>query len=445
MSLGRYLEASIMHPILKELYEEKSLPLFISKKTSFFKNIKYEIVERKGVGHPDSLCDGISEAVCHRLCKYYLKKYGFVLPHHLNKVMIIGGGATPTFGGGKVNNPMKVFLGGSAVDKIIDRNGNYYDENIFEIAKESASKYMESILPFLSINEHVRFENYIKGIKRAKVRGKPFDLRKIDKNLKFSTISEDTTICVGYAPFSPTEKLTLEIEQHLNSKEFKRTYPEIGTEIKIMSARIIDDLYIIAVCGMISSLIKNKNHYKEMKELVKEEIHNIVQKYDFSDVNIEINVNDKINYKLSLTTRVGLWGGGGKPYLLVTGTHAERGKGQTGRGNRVHGLITPMRPMSIEAAAGKPPWHPGKLYGLMAFDIANKLLSISGLEETEVYILSQGGKSLTQPKGITVFYSGNEDISEVKDDIYDLIEKEFEFNPIYEKIESMINHPPKVF
>src|SRR5690606_40191772 len=59
-------------------------------------------------------------------------------------------------------------------------------------------------------------------------------------------------------------------------------------------------------------------------------------------------------------------------YLTVTGTSAESGDyGQVGRGNRANGLITPHRPMSLEAVAGKNPvTHVGKLYNLLASRIA---------------------------------------------------------------------------
>jgi S-adenosylmethionine synthetase len=40
---------------------------------------------------------------------------------------------------------------------------------------------------------------------------------------------------------------------------------------------------------------------------------------------------------------------------------------QFGRGNRINGLITPCRPMRLEAAAGKiPVTHVGKIYNVMA-------------------------------------------------------------------------------
>ncbi len=46
-------------------------------------------------------------------------------------------------------------------------------------------------------------------------------------------------------------------------------------------------------------------------------------------------------------------------FLTVTGTSAEMGDdGSVGRGNRCNGLITPNRPMSMEATSGKNPIDP---------------------------------------------------------------------------------------
>jgi S-adenosylmethionine synthetase len=45
-----------------------------------------ELVERKGLGHSDSLCDAIMEAISVALCRTYLDAIGQVL-HHNIKVM----------------------------------------------------------------------------------------------------------------------------------------------------------------------------------------------------------------------------------------------------------------------------------------------------------------------------------------------------------------------
>ncbi|MFB6077164.1 MAG: methionine adenosyltransferase, partial [Candidatus Nanohaloarchaea archaeon] len=58
---------------------------------------RIELVERKGIGHPDSLADGISEAVSRALCEEYREKFGAIAHHNTDEVQIIGGEAAPAF------------------------------------------------------------------------------------------------------------------------------------------------------------------------------------------------------------------------------------------------------------------------------------------------------------------------------------------------------------
>jgi S-adenosylmethionine synthetase len=72
--------------------------------------------------------------------------------------------------------------------------------------------------------------------------------------------------------------------------------------------------------------------------------------------------------------------------------------GETGRGNRANGLITPSRPMSLEAAAGKNPVnHTGKIYNVLAANIAAKASKLKGIEEVYVKIVSQIGRAIDDP------------------------------------------------
>ncbi len=88
-------------------------------------------------------------------------------------------------------------------------------------------------------------------------------------------------------------------------------------------------------------------------------------------------------------------------YLTVTGLSAEHGDdGQVGRGNRVNGLITPYRPMSLEAAAGKnPASHVGKLYNVLAHQLAARIAAdVDGVAQVVVRFLSAIGRPIDQPQ-----------------------------------------------
>ena len=47
-----------------------------------------EIVERKGLGHPDTLCDALAEEVSLALSRFYRERFGFVLHHNVDKKQI---------------------------------------------------------------------------------------------------------------------------------------------------------------------------------------------------------------------------------------------------------------------------------------------------------------------------------------------------------------------
>ena len=65
-----------------------------------------ELVERKGIGHPDSLCDGVAEAVSRRLSRFSRDEFDRVLRYHTDKVYLGAGRAAPAFGGGEVVDPL---------------------------------------------------------------------------------------------------------------------------------------------------------------------------------------------------------------------------------------------------------------------------------------------------------------------------------------------------
>jgi S-adenosylmethionine synthetase len=71
-----------------------------------------EFVERKGVGHPDSVADGLAESVSKALCRMYLERYGRILHHNTDETQIVGGQSAPKFGGGSILEPTYILLVG---------------------------------------------------------------------------------------------------------------------------------------------------------------------------------------------------------------------------------------------------------------------------------------------------------------------------------------------
>src|SRR6516225_3542730 len=80
-----------------------------------------EVVERKGLGHPDTICDALAEALSRNLCRAYRERFGHVLHHNVDKALLCGGRAAPAFRGGVVLAPITVYLAGRAATEIGDQ------------------------------------------------------------------------------------------------------------------------------------------------------------------------------------------------------------------------------------------------------------------------------------------------------------------------------------
>ncbi|WP_456455854.1 methionine adenosyltransferase [Thermovibrio sp.] len=339
-----------------------------------------EIVERKGLGHPDTICDALAEKLSAELCKFYYEKFGFVLHHNVDKNLLVGGSALPKFGGGEVTEPIEIFLSGRAIKEY-----KGVKIPVDEIAVESAKEWLRNNIHAIDPDKHVKIHTYIRP---GSVDLVDIYMRQLKEGVP---LSNDTSFGVGYAPFDDVESVVYNIEKRLNSKETKKENPEIGEDVKVMGVRVGDRIKITIACAFVDKFVKDVKDYIEKREKVKEIAYSVAKEYTKREVEIEINTGDDLE--------------SGNVYITVTGTSAEAGDdGEVGRGNRVNGLITPYRPMSLEAAAGKNPiTHVGKLYNITSNQIADKVVkSIPEVEEAYVYMVSQIGKPINEPLAVDV-------------------------------------------
>ncbi|MEM2534312.1 MAG: methionine adenosyltransferase [Candidatus Nezhaarchaeales archaeon] len=335
-----------------------------------------EIVERKGKGHPDTLADSLSEAVCRELCKYYLENYGTILHHNVDKALVVGGRANPRYGGGVLCEPIYIAVAGRAVTHVM--KGNSIEMvPIGSIALKAMKERIKQTFRHLDPDIHIILD--------YKIKQGSVDLVKVFELGGSVPLANDTSFGVGYAPLTDTEKLVLEVEKTLNSPDYKKKNPAVGEDIKVLALRRGRKVDLTIACAMISFYIKSLDDYLKVKEEVKEDTLKIASKYDV-DVDVKVNVADKPELGLI--------------YLTVTGTSAEAGDdGNTGRGNRANGLITPNRYMSLEAVAGKNPVsHVGKIYNIVSTNIASKIYrETRKVKEVYVYMLSRIGHPINKP------------------------------------------------
>ena len=339
-----------------------------------------EFVERKGKGHPDFIADSIAEISSIGLSKYYLEHYGRILHHNVDKVLVVGGQAAPRFGGGEVLQPIYILISGRATTDVKLENETIENIPIGPILLGEAKKWIMENFRFLNPEKHVIID--------YKVGKGSADLVHVFEREKEFPHANDTSLGVGYAPLTETEKLVLKVEEVLNSEDVKKQYPAIGEDIKVMAVRQNNKIDLTVAAAIISKFIHNIDEYIAVKEEVEEIVHKVAEKITDKEVKVYVNTAD--NESTGKEESI---------YLVVTGTSAEHGDdGQTGRGNRANGLITPMRPMSLEATAGKNPVnHVGKLYNVIANLAAKKIAKIEGVKEAYVILLSQIGKPINEP------------------------------------------------
>jgi S-adenosylmethionine synthetase len=368
---------------------------------------KLEIVERKGLGHPDFICDSIMDRISVKLSQEYLKKAGAILHHNIDKSLLAAGEAEPKFGGGKIKKPMLLVIGDRATVNI---NGETIP--VEDIAIKTAKEWLENCLRFVDVKEHVRFQVELKP-------GHP-ELMDIFKRRGKVLGANDTSAAVGYAPMTCTEKAVLNTEKYLNSPEFKKRFPESGEDIKIMGFRKNNELHLTVGIALVDRYVKSESNYFKKKAVLHQEIVDFVEeKYDFDKVTVGLNTLD--------VKGRGIQG----VYVTVLGTSAEASdSGQVGRGNRTNGIIPLNRPYCSEAAAGKNPVsHVGKIYNTLTHKIAGEVYkNVSGLEEVYIWLLSQIGDPIDQPAiaAAQVVMKGPNSFDSVKKEIEEVVNCELE-------------------
>lgn len=336
-----------------------------------------EIVERKGLGHPDTICDLLVDHLSIRLSQIYKKEFGTIPHFNIDKALLAAGSAENRFGGGKIITPMRFYIGDRATDKVGRKK-----INLEKIIKDEIYKFLAKKFRFLNRKNFVVYNEIKPGSS---------SLQDIFKRRSSLLPANDTSALVGYAPMTTLEKVVFKTENFLNSSIFKKRHPEVGEDIKIMGRREGKKYYLTVAVAFVDRFIKNEDDYFNKKEVVVKEINQFIAK------------NFKIKPEIAVNTLDRRGAGVDGCYLTVAGTSADSGdSGQVGRGNRANGLIPLNRVAGSEAAAGKNcVSHVGKIYNLLAFKLAEEIYQATGKKST-VWLVSQIGKPVDQPALISV-------------------------------------------
>jgi S-adenosylmethionine synthetase len=343
-----------------------------------------EFVERKGTGHPDTICDHLAEELARELASEYLAHTGAVQHFNVDKAILAAGSVSVDVGGGEHLRPSRLVLVGKA-DSLQE-----WRPDPEEIAVRYKAKLME-LLPDAT-DEAFNVEIWLN--QSAADLAAVVTTRRNDVPL-----ANDTSFAAVSSPRSAVERTVHEVERHLNSDAFRSGLP-IGRDIKVMGARVDGSSHVTVACPVLARSVRNRTEYDDVLTGVSDAVAAIASQHLGDGVVIKVNQADQED---SL-------------YLTLTGTSAEAGDdGQVGRGNRFGGLITPYRPMSLEAAAGKnPAAHVGKTYHAVAADIAARLEAETGISESTIRMLSSIGRSVADPEAVHVETAGEADPTQIE-------------------------------
>ena len=339
-----------------------------------------EVVERKGLGHPDSICDSLAEEFSLALSRFYLERFGQVLHHNVDKVLLFGGASRPAFGGGEVREPIEIFLAGRAT-----RSLRGVEVPVEELADEAVRRWLRGHLHALDPEAHVKLHCLVRPVSAELAE---LFLRQAELGTRRAN---DTSCGVGYAPRSPLEIVVDGVERHLNSRDVKHRHPEAGEDVKVMGVRHGSAMRLTVACAFVDRHVADASDYAAKKRELTELAAAAARGLGAQELELELNTADDP--------------AAGSLYLTVTGTSAEAGDdGEAGRGNRANGLITPYRPMTMESVAGKNPMtHVGKLYNLAAERMAEALVAeLPELREAQCYLVSQIGRPIGDPQLVDV-------------------------------------------
>lgn len=355
------------------------------------------IVEKKGLGHPDTMADHLAEALSQAYSNWTLREAGAVLHHNFDKLTMHGGGVDVSYGGGGVTEPIKIMVNGRATRRV-----GSVSIPVEEIIQRAIIDFFESRLPVFSDHLDIVFNlssnsspGAVKTGDDSTDRENWFDIESIeDLRERKKLISNDTSMGTGFFPETKHEQFVRELVEELSGDSpFREENPWCGTDVKMMLVSQEDSFEAIIAVPQISTFVHSRQEYQDNLAVVLEHCRTRAAEALGEEVasrsSFRLNARDLVESD--------------ELYLTLSGSSLESGdEGVVGRGNRANGLITPLRAMNLEGVNGKNPiYHIGKLYNLAAQDLAERLAQRLDCH-CQVTFVSATGQELDYPWKVIV-------------------------------------------
>ena len=337
---------------------------------------RFEIVERKGVGHPDTLTDGLAEAISSGYSRYCKDNFGAILHHNFDKLAITGGLVETEFGSSRVIKPATVIINGRASESFGDSK-----ISVTELTKKLAIGYLKPVLPHAE-SSYFNFLHLTNTYSHNPHWYKPRSIEDLPEDKK--PYANDSSTYSSYWPLSLLENTVLKAEALLCDE------PYYGQDIKILAVRNDNEVSFTICLPQIARLTDSSEQYT----LRLKTTHQKVEQF----------LKESLGpYKVSLFINTADGRSGEGHYLLATGSCIEAGEeGVVGRGNKSRGIISSVRPSSMEAISGKNPvYHVGKIWAAVA-DSLSRAIAERYSCYCEVHVATKNGDDLFSPENITI-------------------------------------------
>ena len=299
-----------------------------------------ETVQKRGLGHPDALCDALAERISAAYARYCFEQFGVLIHYSIDGLSMAEGESRVEFGGGEMIKPIRLYLRGYFSAQFMDRKIPYLD-----IAKKVIYDYLNMVVPGLNAEKWVRVVDgtQIYGGPRGK-----YDLNNLVANHIY-------TVSAMYAN-SPAENCALRIEQKLNSPIYKQFRPGVSSDNKIVVIQNGNSADIAAYVSLISKHIHDADEMRAYIEGIKEDIRGAAStdRVRVDDIEVYSSVNPLHDGRA----------------LTVTGSSIESFNG------------------CAVARSRYPVYHAAKIYAAVAHQISKRITN----EENEVALVSLTSK-----------------------------------------------------
>ncbi len=354
----------------------------------------FEVVERKGVGHPDSLADALANEVSIAYSKQCLATIGAIPHHNVDKLYIGAGHYRNDYRECERLSPVIVRVNGRMSSVFGD-----IDLDIEQLQTAAVRNYLHQVMPMIT-DEDLAIDANATQHTKVPFWFTPRNINDIPDAT--NPKANDTSVCIGYWPPTPTESLAYQLERYFwedaGGYAVSR-FAEIGQDIKVMVVRIADCVEATLCVPAMSVRIASYDAYRELMATHQKNLQNLAD---------ELLANSGLRSTVQINPYQ-------RQYMLGLGSCIECGEeGMVGRGNNINGIISTHRIHTLESWAGKNPvYHTGRVYGYMTAKLA-RAISERFSTKCTVTAVTRCGDTLFPPYRLMISMDHSVDDSELE-------------------------------